>query len=86
VTIALCVGGPMAPVASAQSSNAPVLDSQRPDGGPMPAPVGHRQPRESDLPPSVARDERDPGASRDQKATAAAQRAFDRSLDICRGC
>ena len=75
VTVALCLGGPMA--ASAQSSGAPLLDSQRPDVGPMPAPVGHRQPQQKDLPPSV---------SRDEGGITAGQRAFDRSLDICRGC
>jgi hypothetical protein len=77
VAVALCLGGPMSSVASAQSSGAPVLDSQRPDGGPIPAPVGHRQPQQKDLPPSVARDE---------GHTTAGEQAIDRSLNICRGC
>jgi hypothetical protein len=92
VTAALCFGGPMSSVASAQSSSAPALDSQRPDvgpmpapGGPMQAPVGHRQPRQQDLPPSVLRDEKEPGVSRDEKATTG-QRSIDRSLTICRNC
>ena len=49
------------------------------------APVGHRQPRQQDLPPSVLRDEKDPGAARDEKATTG-QRSIDRSLTICRNC
>lgn len=42
-----------------------------------PAPVGHRQPHEWDLPPKVRREEgfRTP-----------AQRDFDQRLDICRDC
>src|SRR3982075_2727270 len=95
VTAALCFGGPMSSVASAQSSSAPasgapVLDSQRPDlgpasvpAGPMPAPVGHRQPRQKDLPPSVLRDEGG-GASRDEGAMTTGQGYSDRSLTICR--
>ena len=90
VTLALCFGGPMS--ASAQSSGAPMLDSQRPIGEPMPAPagplqapVGHRQPRPQDLPPSVLRDEGGPVAPRDDKGTTG-QGASDRSLTICRNC
>jgi hypothetical protein len=75
ITVALCSGGAMA--ASAQSSGAPLLDSQHPDAAPMPAPVGHRQPQQKDLPPRV---------SRDEGAITAGQRTLDRSLDICRGC
>jgi hypothetical protein len=98
VTLALCFGGPLSSVASAQSSGAPTLDSQRPGVGPKPAPVGpmqapvgHRQPRQQDLPPSVLRDEGGPGVSRDDRGTttgqgAAGQGASDRSLTICRNC
>ena len=84
-TVALCFGGPMSSVASAQSSGAPVLDTQRPLGGPLPAPVGHRQPRQQDLPPSVLRDEGGPGVPRDDRGTTG-QGATDRSLTICRKC
>jgi hypothetical protein len=91
VTVALCFGGAMS--ASAQSSDAPTLDSQLPDVGPkpapvgpLPAPVGHRQPRLQDLPPSVLRDEGGPGVPRDDKATTTGQGATDRSLTICRNC
>ena len=90
VAVALGLGG--SSVASAQSSGAPVLDAQRPDAGPMPAPVGplpapvgHRQPRQQDLPPSVLRDEKEPPVSRDEKATTG-QGSTDRSLTICRNC
>jgi hypothetical protein len=96
-TAALCFGGPLSSVASAQSSSAPasgarVLDSQRPDlgpapvpAGPMPAPVGHRQPRQKDLPPSVLRDEGG-DAPRNEGATTTGQGSSDRSLTICRKC
>jgi hypothetical protein len=93
VTAALCFGGPMSSVASAQSSGAPTLDSQRPDVGPkpapvgpLPAPVGHRQPRPQDLPPSVLRDEGGPAVPRDDKGATTGQGATDRSLTICRNC
>jgi hypothetical protein len=82
VTAALCFGGSMSSIASAQSSGAPTLDSQRPDVGPKPAPVGpmqapvgHRQPRQQDLPPSVLRDEGGPGVSRDDRGTTTGQGA-----------
>jgi len=78
VTVALCFGGPMSSAALAQSSSAPVLDSQRPDVGTIPAPVGHRQPQRKDLPPSVS--------PQDEGDITAQQRAFDRSLNICRNC
>jgi hypothetical protein len=64
-------------IALAQASSAPVLDAQRPEGALLPAPVGHRQPEEKDLPPKVRRHE---------GAITANQHAFDQSLDICRGC
>jgi hypothetical protein len=46
------------------------------------APVGHRQPTMSDLPPDVARREMRPGGT----ASEASQRQFDSRLTICRGC
>jgi hypothetical protein len=45
------------------------------------APVGHRQPRPQDLPPSVRRDEG--GAS---KGGVNADRQLDQELQICKGC
>jgi hypothetical protein len=41
------------------------------------APIGHRQPRPSDLPPGMARDE---------GARTPAERELDEKLQICRGC
>jgi Spy/CpxP family protein refolding chaperone len=64
--------------AAAQTSSAPVLDSQRPQML-IPAPVGHRQPRGADLPAAVRRDENtNPGSESEQQ--------LDRQLQICRGC
>ena len=45
---------------------------------PLQAPVGHRQPRLSDLPSGPRRD--------DDKATAASRDDIDDKLRICRGC
>jgi hypothetical protein len=45
--------------------------------GPFPAPVGHRQPKQSDLPPDIAKKEN----SGEQGA-----RDFDSKLRICKGC
>jgi hypothetical protein len=64
--------------ASAQTSSAPVLDSQRPQML-IPAPVGHRQPRRTDLPAPVRRDE-------NMNADALSEHEFDQQLQICRGC
>jgi hypothetical protein len=55
-------------------SAAPAVDSQ----GRAQAPIGHRQPRPQDLPPSVLREE-EGGRTR-------AQEEFDKSLQICKGC
>jgi hypothetical protein len=44
---------------------------------PLKAPVGHRQPRQQDVPYAVPRQE--DGVSQDQKK-------FDRQLSICQGC
>jgi len=45
--------------------------------GPFPAPVGHRQPKQADLPPDVVKKENrgEPGL-----------RDFDAKLRICKGC
>ncbi|MPZ37697.1 MAG: hypothetical protein GEU95_06480 [Rhizobiales bacterium] len=43
------------------------------------APIGHRQPRPSDLPPSIQRDETQGRATPDE-------RALDRKLKICKQC
>ena len=75
--VALYLGAPLFSVASAQTSGAALPDSQTPAIGSIPAPVGHRQPRRQHLPPSVTQDEGD---------IMAKQRAFDRSIQICRNC
>jgi hypothetical protein len=79
---ALTMGGAgLARVASAQSNPTPRPETPapRPDtqGRALEAPVGHRQPRPQDLPPSVRREEgtRTPD-----------QEALDKKLEICRGC
>jgi hypothetical protein len=67
--------------------------------GPLPAPIGHRQPRAQDLPPDVLRDEgmtRQPPepapASRPDATVGRGGRNADRTpfgdnqLQICRGC
>ena len=77
--VVLRLAGPIPSVAWAQSSSAPLLDAQHPKIGPMigpmPAPVGHRQPRRKDLPPSVTEDRDDAPARKP---------AIDQSLIICR--
>ncbi len=74
--IAVCVAGHTS-LAFAQQSSAPVLDSQHSQVGVWPAPVGHRQPTEADLPPSMRHDE---------GAITPGQRNFNQSLKICRDC
>ena len=67
----------------AQDNSPPASTPQSGDPRPsisqdrMEAPIGHRQPRPQDLPPSVQREEgtRNP-----------AQRELDEKLQICRGC
>src|SRR6266849_2359553 len=80
--IGLCLAGPMSSIAWAQSSSAPILDSQHPEVGPLPAPVGHRQPRRKDLPANVTQDPAN--VTQDEDDALARQRAFDKSLNICR--
>jgi cell division protein FtsN len=79
---ALTMGGAgLARVASAQSNPTPRPETPapRPDtqGRALEAPVGHRQPRPQDLPPSVRREE----GTRTPE-----QEALDKKLEICRGC
>jgi hypothetical protein len=53
----------------------------QPSSTAWPAPVGHRQPRMSDLPPDVAQQERQPGGR-----TSGQKSQPDSRLTICRGC
>jgi hypothetical protein len=48
-----------------------------PRAEPQQAPIGHRQPRPQDLPPSVLRDEEN---------GAGANKTLDQKLEICRKC
>jgi hypothetical protein len=81
--------------ALAQTGPSPQMNGH----GPLPAPIGHRQPRAQDLPPDVLRDEgmsqqppepaptMRPDASRDQGDRRAGRMPFsDDDLQICRGC
>lgn len=69
------VGSRSSPQITPQS---PLQISPQPGADPrLKAPIGHRQPRPSDLPPSVRRDE-------DRPATT--DRELDQRLQICRGC
>lgn len=76
-TVAISLCGVMWSAAFAQSGSAPALGSQPPSDERYKAPIGHRQPRPQDLPPSVSRDEGNVSSS---------QRDLDRSLQICRNC
>jgi hypothetical protein len=62
--------------AAASAQSLPDATAVRPE--PLPAPIGHRQPREEDLPPRVQHDE---GAINPDSD-------FDKKLgaEICRGC
>jgi hypothetical protein len=70
----------------AQSQPSPGTDSRgtaMPREGRTPeAPVGHRQPRPQDLPPSVLRNEGG-GAS---SGGVSSDRQLDQELQICKGC
>jgi hypothetical protein len=63
-----------------------VLDPQ-PRQGPWPAPTGHRQPRPSDLPPDVLREEEGGGTQgQGEGGRTQAQENLDKDLQICKGC
>ena len=76
------------PITALAQRDAPrPLDSQVLDPQPLEsqgraqAPIGHRQPRPQDLPPSVLRDEEGVGGGRTR-----AQQDLDKDLQICKGC
>jgi len=73
----------ISPGTDAVGTPAPRLDAPSPGAqGRIPeAPVGHRQPRPQDLPPSVLREEG--GANR---GGVNADRQLDQELQICKGC
>ena len=73
----------VSPGTDAVGTPPPRLDAPSPGAqGRIPeAPVGHRQPRPQDLPPSVLREEG--GANR---GGVNADRQLDQELQICKGC
>ena len=74
--VAVCTAGGTT-MALAQQNSAPSLSAQDFQTTVWPAPVGHRQPTQSDLPPS---------ARKHEGAITPGQRSFDNSLKICRDC
>ena len=81
--VLLIAGTGVPSVALAQDNPALGTTTQpaKPQGGIPQAPVGHRQPRPQDLPPSVLREEG--GANR---GGVNADRQLDQELQICKGC
>ena len=81
----MTIGLPIMALAQ-RDANRPV-DSQVLDPQPLEsqgraqAPIGHRQPRPQDLPPSVLRDEEGGGGNATR-----AQQDLDKDLQICKGC
>ena len=75
-------------MAVAERNDSRPVDSQALDPQPLEsqgraqAPIGHRQPRPQDLPPSVLRDEEGGGGG----GTTRAQQDLDKDLQICKGC
>jgi hypothetical protein len=82
---------PMAALAQGNAqrpSDPQALDPQaKQSPHPWPAPTGHRQPRPSDLPPDVLREE-DGGGTQGQGegGRTRAQEDLDKDLQICKGC
>jgi hypothetical protein len=80
--MALAQGGPSAPAAQDNPLPPAAQDNPLPPAttdGRMQAPIGHRQPRPSDLPPDVQREEHGLGRS-------PVDRGLDQMMQICRDC
>jgi hypothetical protein len=82
--VALLALGFMVPAASAmepraQDPSVGMTDRVQPRAMPLPAPVGHRQPRAADVPAGLAKNMSDEEHER-------RERALSRRLQICRGC
>jgi len=78
-----------APRESTRPSDSQVLDPQPLQSQDrMKAPVGHRQPRPSDLPPSVLRAEEGGGGTQGQGEGGRTREREDinKDLQICKGC
>jgi hypothetical protein len=91
LAVLITTGLPMAALAQGNTqrpAESQALDTQPPQSHPWPAPTGHRQPRPSDLPPSVLRAEDGDGATRGQGkgGRTQAQEDIDKDLQICKGC
>jgi hypothetical protein len=84
VLTAFCAGAALAQSKSGSASSSPTSPSSPSAGSsrPVEAPVGHRQPRASDIPQMEDREER--RLTAEEKA---ANERLDRALKgICRGC
>jgi hypothetical protein len=79
VSIAALAGAAMAQNTQPNPSRAPNQSAGGPVDarGPLPAPVGHRQPKQSDLPPAAVNRENQVGSG---------FRDLDDKLRICKGC
>ena len=92
LALLIATGLPMAALAESnpqRPAESQALDPQPQQSQPWQAPVGHRQPRPSDLPPSVLRDEEGGGATQGQGQGAGRTRGqadIDKELQICKGC
>jgi hypothetical protein len=82
----IIIGLPTAALAQGNAIQRPpdsqALDPQPQQSHPWQAPVGHRQPRPSDLPPDVLRAEDGEGKG----GRTQAQEDLDKDLRICKGC
>ncbi len=93
LAVLITTGLPMAALAQSNSQrplDLQALDPRPPQSqGPWQAPVGHRQPRPSDLPPNVLREEEGGGGTQGQGeggGRTRAQQDLDKDLQICKGC
>ncbi len=91
LALLIATGLPMATLAQSNAqrpAESQAIDPQPQQSQPWQAPVGHRQPRPSDLPPSVLRAEEGGGGTQGQGqgGRTKAQEDLDKELQICKGC
>jgi hypothetical protein len=91
LAVLIATGLPMAALAQGNAqrpSDSQALDPQPQQSHPWQAPVGHHQPRPSDLPPSVLQAEEGGGGTQGQGegGRTQAQEKLDQDLRICKGC
>jgi hypothetical protein len=77
VGLMLAMGACITPASAQQQPPAPKVDAAQ---APRQAPVGHRQPRATDVPPPQQQPA-DSAAGQERR-----DKGIDRSLQICRGC